>query len=631
MSNAMDGADSGAVPLDRADPLLEPAGDQQLTDATSQASIVSSHRHHHHHHHHHHEHGHHLHHNHHHHIRDSGGGDERVQGELDELDELDDEDLEDELPLHEEDVTDSSSDSSTDSYSTIDSTATFNSSSSNDSRTTDNQPDNTRVCDCCYCEVFGHGSTPVAPMSRNYQEMRERLRKRLEKRQAERCDKNAHSQDQSCSRLATRTADNSSNTTTTTTTATLAITTTTTTIINNTTASLSDSIACDTSHLTGGGKVDNGDGQQSTTKQKNKQPLMGNSTIEEILNFINGGSRHKASKNKKKDRSRNNASNKKTSKANKSSGNMFREDKDSEKCHHQQQQSHNHANHNNSCNSHTHQHNSPAPAKRHQSANNNDQHLNNLGNLPNRTSLQSGQQSDDKSKSSNSEKQTKKRDKPATMASVISTPNNNSNPKKQANNIPSKKTTPTPASSRESSRANSSANTNNKVSPVPIQCQTNLASNNGKLGANQSFSQETYRARNGNNKSKSSQEEISELPRLTDASRGEQMSLGGTVQLSTYNAIVPDDVFKPRDIDPNDVELDEFERELEAFKRFCLESIPLVKKERVRIELKDSNIFQKFEERYNQDSSKILNNETASPQRSNHRTNRFDLPYLQNY
>lgn len=42
-----------------------------------------------------------------------------------------------------------------------------------------------RVCDCCYCEVFGHGTPPVAPVSKNYQEMRDRLRLILSKRKAE--------------------------------------------------------------------------------------------------------------------------------------------------------------------------------------------------------------------------------------------------------------------------------------------------------------------------------------------------------------------------------------------------------------------------------------------------------------
>lgn len=37
-------------------------------------------------------------------------------------------------------------------------------------------------CACCYCEVFGHGGPSVAPVSRNYPEMRERLRLLLSKK-----------------------------------------------------------------------------------------------------------------------------------------------------------------------------------------------------------------------------------------------------------------------------------------------------------------------------------------------------------------------------------------------------------------------------------------------------------------
>ncbi|XP_078662935.1 LOW QUALITY PROTEIN: uncharacterized protein LOC144906481 [Branchiostoma floridae x Branchiostoma belcheri] len=44
-----------------------------------------------------------------------------------------------------------------------------------------NQKDG-KYCDCCYCEFFGHGGPPVAPTSRNYTEMREKLRLRLTQR-----------------------------------------------------------------------------------------------------------------------------------------------------------------------------------------------------------------------------------------------------------------------------------------------------------------------------------------------------------------------------------------------------------------------------------------------------------------
>jgi len=46
-------------------------------------------------------------------------------------------------------------------------------------------------CACCYCEVFGHGTPSVAPVSRNYPEMRERLRLLLSKKK--KCKQNVGS------------------------------------------------------------------------------------------------------------------------------------------------------------------------------------------------------------------------------------------------------------------------------------------------------------------------------------------------------------------------------------------------------------------------------------------------------
>ncbi|XP_029439835.1 protein FAM193B [Rhinatrema bivittatum] len=47
-----------------------------------------------------------------------------------------------------------------------------------------NQKDG-KFCDCCYCEFFGHNAPPAAPTSRNYAEIREKLRSRLTKRKEE--------------------------------------------------------------------------------------------------------------------------------------------------------------------------------------------------------------------------------------------------------------------------------------------------------------------------------------------------------------------------------------------------------------------------------------------------------------
>uniref|UniRef100_A0A8C8EYH6 FAM193 C-terminal domain-containing protein n=1 Tax=Oncorhynchus tshawytscha TaxID=74940 RepID=A0A8C8EYH6_ONCTS len=47
-----------------------------------------------------------------------------------------------------------------------------------------NQKDG-KYCDCCYCEFFGHNAPPAAPTSRNYTEIREKLRSRLTRRKEE--------------------------------------------------------------------------------------------------------------------------------------------------------------------------------------------------------------------------------------------------------------------------------------------------------------------------------------------------------------------------------------------------------------------------------------------------------------
>ncbi|XP_059163345.1 protein FAM193A-like isoform X3 [Physella acuta] len=52
------------------------------------------------------------------------------------------------------------------------------------STSTSNQKEG-KYCDCCYCEFFGHNNTQVAKTSTNYIEMKDRLRKKLKKRQSE--------------------------------------------------------------------------------------------------------------------------------------------------------------------------------------------------------------------------------------------------------------------------------------------------------------------------------------------------------------------------------------------------------------------------------------------------------------
>ncbi|XP_052772663.1 protein FAM193A-like isoform X3 [Mya arenaria] len=48
-----------------------------------------------------------------------------------------------------------------------------------------------KYCDCCYCEFFGHGNPPMAPTSKNFVEMRDKLRLRLKKKAQDRPDDEA--------------------------------------------------------------------------------------------------------------------------------------------------------------------------------------------------------------------------------------------------------------------------------------------------------------------------------------------------------------------------------------------------------------------------------------------------------
>lgn len=48
-----------------------------------------------------------------------------------------------------------------------------------------------------------------------------------------------------------------------------------------------------------------------------------------------------------------------------------------------------------------------------------------------------------------------------------------------------------------------------------------------------------------------------------------------------------DNVFAPKDIDLDDGEIDADERELEAFKRFCQQSVPPKRKEKVHLNIED--------------------------------------------
>ncbi|XP_067938366.1 protein FAM193A-like isoform X2 [Watersipora subatra] len=51
------------------------------------------------------------------------------------------------------------------------------------SSTSNSNQKDSKYCDCCYCEFFGHGQPTPTPTSKNYPEARDRLRLRLKKRQ----------------------------------------------------------------------------------------------------------------------------------------------------------------------------------------------------------------------------------------------------------------------------------------------------------------------------------------------------------------------------------------------------------------------------------------------------------------
>jgi hypothetical protein len=51
--------------------------------------------------------------------------------------------------------------------------------------------------------------------------------------------------------------------------------------------------------------------------------------------------------------------------------------------------------------------------------------------------------------------------------------------------------------------------------------------------------------------------------------------------------VLPDSIFAPKDIDLENGEIDDDEREIEAFKRFCFDSVPLQQKTKVNFDVKN--------------------------------------------
>ncbi|OAD59262.1 hypothetical protein WN48_09528 [Eufriesea mexicana] len=68
---------------------------------------------------------------------------------------------------------------------------------------------------------------------------------------------------------------------------------------------------------------------------------------------------------------------------------------------------------------------------------------------------------------------------------------------------------------------------------------------------------------------------------------GDDWNLVGSPISSIQSVSFAESVFTPKDIDLEDGEMDDAERELEAFKRFCLQSVPPPRKEKVNLNIKD--------------------------------------------
>ena len=48
-----------------------------------------------------------------------------------------------------------------------------------------------------------------------------------------------------------------------------------------------------------------------------------------------------------------------------------------------------------------------------------------------------------------------------------------------------------------------------------------------------------------------------------------------------------DSIFEPKDIDLDNGDIDDDEREIEAFKRFCLDSVPVKQKPKISFDMKN--------------------------------------------
>lgn len=453
-------------------------------------------------------------------------------------------------------------------------------SSTTSTSSTNNQPDNTRVCDCCYCEVFGNGAAPVAPTSRNYNEMRERLRLRLSKRRAEKCERS---------------------------------------IQQNGNISKDDS-----ANDRGGGTQTGTNG--TNTGNKSNTPVVDQRNLDELLNYINGKGHQEKSSSKKKDKNKNNNNNNKKSnnKNNSHTKSMHKEDKDFEKCNNQ---NHGSTNHNNNNNQHHHNH--------HYQPNSTGGDPTTSGNKKQQASNSAIHQNHHSSHSCSSHQQNQldnhqNNHRSSTISSNRATPEVNSKQninldqqQQHDENYQPPQNSPTSNGKQKRKDREKSTNAKDQMSNKTQQnlsVKTISSSNGGSSHETCESNLETNHttSTNANKQANTSNNQNSSINAATNT---ESINLSCHQNKATKkepddnNLSAPEDVFMPRDIDLNDGQLDEMERELEAFKRFCFDSVPLVKKERVRVQLKDSDFFQELNERITNGST-ISNQQHAGTSRS---------------
>ena len=64
-------------------------------------------------------------------------------------------------------------------------------------------------------------------------------------------------------------------------------------------------------------------------------------------------------------------------------------------------------------------------------------------------------------------------------------------------------------------------------------------------------------------------------------------------ETNEFSCSILDSVFAPKDIDLENGDMDDDEREIEAFKRFCFNSVPLQEKPKVNFDMKSISLKKK--------------------------------------